>query len=178
MKEIKPKFCKVCKDQFQPYKSTDVVCSFMCSKMWEEQKEIDKRYNKAKDGLEKSDKVKDLMKLSKVLIQKFARVRDKDLPCISCGSNTATVWDGGHLFKSELYSGVRLDEINVNKQCRKCNTFLNGNEVNYVIGFINRYGLPAFNDLSQRAKETKNKKWSVPELQEFINKYKLKIKDL
>ena len=82
------------------------------------------------------------------------------------------------MFKSELYSGVKLDEININRQCRKCNRYLNGNEINYVKGFIERYGLPAFNDLSKKAVETKNKKWSADELQAIINKYKQKIKDL
>lgn len=175
---MKPKLCKVCKNPFEPFKSTDKVCSYLCAKLLAEQKEIDDRYNKAKESLAKSDRVRDLMKIAKLLMQKYARLRDKDLPCISCGNDKSSVWDGGHFFKSELYSGVRLDELNIHKQCRKCNTFLNGNEIGYVEGFIKRYGFEAFNELSKKAKETKNKKWTAIELQELIDKYKIKIKDL
>lgn len=175
---MKTKLCKVCKKPFEQFKSTDKVCSYLCAKLLAEQKEIDERYNKAKESLAKSDKVKDLMKVAKLLMQKYARLRDKDLPCISCGTSGASIWDGGHLFKAELYSGVKLDEINISRQCAKCNRFLNGNEIGYVEGFIRRYGFEAFNELSKRARETKNKKWTATELQEIINKYKFKIKDL
>lgn len=174
----KSKNCKVCGRNFYPFNTIDKTCSFVCFQALKEQDEIKVRFQKAKQSLEKSDKAKDLMKIAKLLVQKYARLRDKDLPCISCGQNTSTVWDGGHFFKSELYSGLRFDELNLAKQCRKCNTYLNGNEIGYVHGFIGRYGLVAFNELSLKAKETKNKKWSVPELQEIINSYKLKIKDL
>jgi hypothetical protein len=47
---------------------------------------------------------------------------------------------GGH-FKAELYSGLIFDERNVHKQCRKCNRFKNGNELQYRKGLIESYGV-------------------------------------
>jgi hypothetical protein len=177
MKQPKPKHCSNCGSQFNPYKSTDKLCSFQCSVAHKEKQEIEERFKKIEAKVKERDSVKLLTKVAKQLAQKWARIRDKDLPCISCGAVTSTMWDGGHLYKSELYSGLRFDEMNINKQCRKCNTYLNGNEINYVRGYIDRYGLAAFNEISKRAKERKNTKWSVPELKQIINYYKLKIKD-
>jgi len=175
---VKQKKCKVCGKEFNPFKTTDRLCSYICGKAFEEQQEIDKRFKSIQDKVKERDSLKLLMKAAKQIVQKYARLRDKYLPCISCGTYTSTMWDGGHMYKSELYSGVRLDEININKQCRKCNTYLSGNEVGYVKGFIAKYGLDEFNKLSDRATLTKNKKWSVEEIKEIITSYKLKIKDL
>jgi len=177
MKQLKPKFCKNCLDQFQPYKSTDKLCSFQCSVAYKEKQEIEERFKKIEAKVKERDSVKLLTKLAKQLAQKWARIRDAQLPCISCGTTKSIEWHGCHLYKSELYSGVRFDELNLARGCKKCNVFLDGNEVGYVKGFIERYGLEAFNELSKKATETKNKKWSVPELKEIINYYKLKIKD-
>jgi len=177
MKEPKPKHCANCGCQFNPYKSTDKLCSFQCSVAYKEKQEIEERFKKIEAKVKERDSVKLLTKLAKQLAQKWARIRDKDLPCISCNTNTSTMWDGGHLYKSELYSGLRFDETNINRQCRKCNTYLNGNEINYVKGYMERFSINAFNELSNKATLTKNKKWSVPELKQIINYYKLKIKD-
>lgn len=177
MKEPKPKACVVCGSHFLQYKSTDKCCSFQCSIALRERQEIEVRYQKAKASLKKSDSVKQLTKVAKLMAQKFARLRDREKPCISCGADHSNIWNGGHMYKSELYSGVRFDQLNIHKQCTKCNLHLNGNEVGYVHGFIQRYGLEKFNQISTQARQTKNKKWSVPELQEIINDYKLKLKE-
>jgi hypothetical protein len=34
------------------------------------------------------------------------RLRDANENCISCGGNDKDLWDGGHLKKAEIYSGV------------------------------------------------------------------------
>jgi hypothetical protein len=35
-------------------------------------------------------------------------LRDANENCISCGGNDKDLWDGGHLKKAEIYSGVIL----------------------------------------------------------------------
>jgi len=107
----------------------------------------------------------------KPVYQRWIRERDKDLPCISCGSTTADIWDGGHYKKAEIYRGVIFNEFNCNKQCRKCNKYLGGNESNYRKGLIEKYGLFVVETLEQLANETRNYKWSNEELEEIKLKY-------
>jgi hypothetical protein len=70
---------------------------------------------------------------AKKSFQKYVRLRDKDLPCISCNEMVKDLWDGGHYFKAELFSGLIFNEKNCHKQCRKCNRFLGGNEIQYEL---------------------------------------------
>jgi hypothetical protein len=63
--------------------------------------------------------------------------------------------------------------MNVHKQCRKCNTYLNGNESNYRQGLVNRIGEQKVKDLELLAEETRVYKWSDLELEFLKIKYKL-----
>lgn len=175
----KKKKCKQCGNQFAPYTTTQIVCSINCALEYNSKKETDKRHAEIKKEVKDRDRLSVLIGICKTKAQEYARKRDAELPCISCGTTTSYPhWQGGHLFKSELYSGIKFDERNINKQCVQCNMHLDGNEVNYVIGYINRYGKESFDKLSDDAKSTKNRKWSSVEVLELINYYKLKIKKL
>ena len=109
---------------------------------------------------------------AKKVFQKWIRIRDKDKPCISCGSISSTVWDGGHFKKAELYSGVIFHEYNVNIQCGKCNRFLGGNELNYRTGLIAKIGEEAVLNLEHLAEMSRMKKYTNDELEEIKLKYK------
>lgn len=114
----------------------------------------------------------------KVIFQRYIRVRDSQLPCISCGSVTSSVWDAGHYKKAELYSGVIFNEFNTNKQCGKCNRYLGGNELNYRVGLISKIGVERVLELEELAEATRVKKYSDLELLEIRTRYAHKIKSL
>ena len=101
----------------------------------------------------------------------WIRQRDKDSPCISCGVKNTGLWDGGHFFKAELFSGLIFDERNCHKQCRKCNRFLNGNELQYRKGLIERYGESFVSELESISDANRVYKYSKTELIEIKNKY-------
>ena len=103
-------------------------------------------------------------------------MRDNDKPCISCNSSTADLFDGGHFYKAEVYSGFIFNEDNCHKQCRKCNRFMNGNELNYRKGLINRYGIEFVNKLDNIADENRVKKYTKEELIAKKLQYDIKIK--
>jgi len=63
--------------------------------------------------------------------------------------------------------------MNVHKQCRKCNRFLGGNELNYREGLIIRYGLEYVEEVETRANNTRNQGWNRTELTEIKEKYRL-----
>ena len=99
----------------------------------------------------------------------WIRNRDKDFPCICCGSfNTS---DAGHYFSQGQHSFLRFNEMNVNLCCRKCNHFLSGNLINYRQGLIRRYGEVNVDKLELAAKLNRVRKWSKFELEHIIKMY-------
>jgi hypothetical protein len=169
--------CKLCKKEFTQFNSTISVCGYQCAIEWGKlhpKKTSIKRVNsqlksEAKEKLETySQKVNKV----KVIFQKWIRERDKNEPCISCGTLTANEWHASHFKKAETYSGVIFNEINVWKSCKKCNVFLNGNELNYRERLVKKIGLHQVIALEELANETRTKKWTIEELQQIKNKYK------
>jgi hypothetical protein len=139
------------------------------SKVWQKEKQSIKTALKTLTQLEAE---------AKKSFQKFIRLRDRDLNCISCGVKTTELWDGGHYKKAEIYSGVIFNEMNCHKQCRKCNRFLNGNELNYRLGLIARYGEQYANDIEQLANDTRQMKFTRDQLIAKKLQYDIKCKEL
>lgn len=115
---------------------------------------------------------------AKKSFQKWIRLRDKNQNCISCGINDTELFDGGHYKKAEIYSGVIFDQNNCHKQCRKCNRFLNGNELMYRQGLIKRYGIEYADAIELKANETRNYKYTKEELIAKKIKFDILIKEI
>jgi hypothetical protein len=197
--QLKKVYCKNCKKKRELI-VMNLYCSETCKVAFFEltiKKLAEKRAKKNKDAIEwqktvlsgdkkkiKSeikDKLKtlgDYEKEAKKSFQKYIRLRDKDLPCISCGNDKTDLWDGGHYKKAEIYSGVIFDEQNCQKQCRKCNRFLNGNELNYREGLILRYGIDYVVEIEEKAIKTREHKFTREELIMIKKKYDLLIKSI
>jgi hypothetical protein len=62
------------------------------------------------------------------IVSKVGTVTDANEKKLCAWWNDKDLWDGGHLKKAEIYSGVILILLR-HKQCRKCNRFLGGNEL-------------------------------------------------
>lgn len=176
---MKLKTCKICKEKFEPKKFAQTCCSISCaikhSNNLKAKKEADK-WKREKAVLK--DKLKTLGQYeaeAKKSFQKWIRLRDKEQPCISC-SKVSNEMDGGHFKKAEIYSGVIFHEMNCHSQCRKCNRYLNGNELNYRQGLINRYGLDYATFIEEHANETRQRKYTKEELIAKKLQYDLKYK--
>jgi hypothetical protein len=165
--------CKYCLERYTPKYSTTEPCPKYECRLQHLEANVAKinRANKATAR----DSIKSYAQRlgeAKKVFQKWIRLRDKDKPCISCGSISSTVWDGGHFKKAELYSGVIFHEYNVNIQCGKCNRFLGGNELNYRTGLIAKIGEEAVLNLEHLAEMSRMKKYTNEELEEIKLKYK------
>ena len=114
----------------------------------------------------------DWLKEAQTIFNKYIRLRDNGLWCVSCNQMPKKK-NAGHYFSSGGHSNVRFDEYNVHLQCESCNTFLSGNLLNYQIGIEKRIGAQKLLELHERAHLTK--KWSVDELKEIIRIYKNKV---
>jgi len=176
VKTVRDKKCKICGNNFKPFKTTQRVCSHQCAITYAKEKEKEKeaqawRKEKAKRKAELMTYSQRLNKVRRVF-QKWIRERDKNQPCISCGIITTKLWDAGHYLKAEVFSGLIFDEDNVHKQCRKCNRYLSGNEVQYRLGLIERIGEDRVKALESKANQKRLKKFTNHELLEIENKYK------
>jgi hypothetical protein len=147
-----------------------------------------KDHNKAKKNLRESSK-KWMMNKTKELCHKYIRARDKDLPCISCGSYEGEIdstgwdhiWDAGHFLSRGSHPELRFEELNIHKQCVKCNTAPN-------IAGQSRTVKEGYRESIIRKIGIEKVEWlegphpiptrTIEDLKEIQNTYKLKIKEL
>lgn len=95
------------------------------------QKSDNKKHREAKAKL--NDTIPRWTKKAQVAFNKYIRLRDRNLPCVSCGKNEAEVikdmrgvtcggvWDAGHWRSRGSCPELRFCETNCFKQCKKCN---------------------------------------------------------
>lgn len=164
-----------CENKFIPQRPMQTTCSVSCAIKFNDEKEVKKRVKQMESNVTKLSVYKGLARQT---MQRWVRLRDEQLPCISCGTYVTNQWDGGHYYKAELYSGVIFNEINVNKQCCECNgDNMHGNPIEYRKGLIRKYGEAKVMELDVLAIQKKQYSWTRDELIEITNKYKLKIKN-
>lgn len=160
----KKKKCKQCKTWVVAEEGFQTPVAFFCSKdcavkyaqdkskqarekklikARQSQAKKEKSIRKAKRKLRDNDRSHQF-RLTKSMIQKWVtHVRDKDQPCISCGTtNPKIVYAGGHYRTAGGNPELALNSMNIHKQCNyNCNIHKSGNIANYRKGLIERYSL-------------------------------------
>lgn len=173
-RELKKKKCRFCEKEFTPFRSTQKACSILCARNLVRKANVDKKIKGLKEKLKN---LTDYEKEAREVFQRWVRMRDKDLPCISCGNHKATRYDGGHWWKAEIYSGLIFHEDNCHKQCsRPCNKDLNGDQSNYRIGLVKRIGLERVVWLEENKDRLRTYKYTKQELIDIKNHYSLLLK--
>jgi len=176
--------CKNCKELFEVKRFNQKYClSPECQTKEamlnlkkikaKEQKDWTKRKREIKKGMET---VQELMKITQVTFNKFIRLRDKGLPCISCLNDKPKKVNAGHYYSSGGHKNLTFNEDNCHLQCEYCNTFLHGNLIMYRDTLLKRIGSERLQQLDNTAHETR--KYSREELRELNEYYKQKIKEL
>lgn len=168
--------CKHCKDKFEPIRFLHKYClkdecikAFVAEvkeKTWKETK------TRMKNDLKTTQ---DWLKEAQSIFNKYIRLRDEGLLCVSCNT-IPKKRNCGHFYSQGGHSNVRFDEDNCHLQCEHCNTYLSGNLLNYQIGIEKRIGAERLIELQGKAHL--EKRWSVEELKELIRVYKNKVKQL
>lgn len=138
-----------------------------------EQKDWTKRKREIKKGMET---VQELMKITQVTFNKFIRLRDNGLLCISCLNDKPKKVNAGHYYSSGGHKNLTFNEDNCHLQCEYCNSFLHGNLIMYRDSLLKRIGSERLQQLDDTAHETR--KYSREELRELNEYYKQKIKEL
>lgn len=148
-KPAKPRKCKVCKKPFVPASSFVTWCSPECGYQLAQDKLRKQREDASKEERRKHRIARELMKTPKKLkseaqtaFNKFIRARDKNEPCISCGTTKQDIqYHAGHYRSVGAHPELRFNEDNCHKQCSRCNNFLSGNLVEYRAKLIKKIGL-------------------------------------
>ena len=131
---MKPKKCKVCKCIFQPARPLQYVCGWECASDLKTYKPV-----KVKKPKVSTKTLTDHVKDTQIVWNKYVRVRDNDLPCVSCGE-WKEKWHAGHYMATSIRPQLRFHPDNVWKQCLRCNVFLRGNLIYYRKELLNRIG--------------------------------------
>lgn len=166
--------CKNCKDKFEVKYFNQKFCMKKdeCIKAFSDKTKTDawkKEKKKIKNDLRTNA---DYQKLLQTIFNKFIRKRDGNF-CISCDELSTKQIHAGHYRSVGSAPHLRFNELNVHSQCSQCNNFLSGNLIKYRVNLVQKIGLEAVQDLENN---NETRKYSIPELQEMIKKYKELLK--
>ncbi|WP_024873134.1 recombination protein NinG [Tolumonas lignilytica] len=198
MNELKPRICPECWKEFTPrnsmQKCDSISCAIAYAKKKQEQKDKreavaatrEKRRNlrERKIALKKrSDWVADVQRE----FNKFIRLRDADMPCISCGEKNPPMlhggqWDCGHFLSVGHAPELRFEELNAHKQCKSCNGgaghYAHKNKTvsqKYRENLIQKIGLPKVEWLEGPHEP---KKYTIDQLKELLVLYRSKQREI
>lgn len=174
-KAIKPKKCKVCAEAFVPVRSLQFVCGPLCGLKYAEKLRMKVNRKEYKEAKVKMKSRADWLKEAQTIFNKFIRLRDDRLPCISCSRHHEGQYHAGHYKSVGAHGELRFHELNVHKQCAPCNNHLSGNIVNYRMGMINKIGIDKVEWIEGNHQPLK---LSIDEIRDLIAKYKLRIRNL
>ena len=170
--------CKSCGEYVREFIVTPkgVFCDYDSATKWayankSKGAEIVRKAQKKKDTIRKKElkSVGDYVKEAQAAVNKYIRLRDRNKPCVSCGSNpsdsnlmTGSRFDAGHYRSRGSAGHLRFNLLNIHKQCVKCNRFNSGNAVDYRIELINRIGQDNVDKLES---DNKTRKFTVEYLE-------------
>ena len=102
---------------------------------------------------------------------RFIRIRDRALPCISCGTTAAVKYDAGHYLSVGAHPELRFNELNCHKQCSSnCNVHKSGNLIRYRIGLIQKIGIEKVEWLEGHHEHNQLQIHDLKELKELYKK--------
>ncbi len=169
------KRCKACRQQFNPTRPLQAVCSPLCAHQHAINSREKLQRKETKEKLQALKTRSQWLKEAQVEFNKFIRERDRDLPCISCGRFHTGSYDAGHFRSTGAAPQLRFDEANCHKQCVPCNQFKSGNAIEYRIGLVKRIGVEAVEALERNNEPAK---FSIEDAKRIKAEYKQKLKAL
>ena len=171
--------CKTCREKFEPKTFNQKNC-FKNQECINAELELKKKLHSKswnKEKKERKEKLKtnsDYLKELQVIFNKWIRLRDQGLNCISC-QKPAKKENAGHYRSVGGNPELRFEPLNNNLQCEYCNTYLHGNLIDYRINLIKKIGLDKVEFLEGRHEP---KHYSIDQIKGLKVMYRLKIKAL
>lgn len=178
-KTPKAKACRNCGNEFTPFVTTAVACSPRCALDIARDKAAKKKKaetRKMRRDFNAKDRSYQLKKAQEAF-NGFIRERDKDQPCISCGTTDPNLrYDAGHYRTTGAQPSLRFHEDNCHRQCHyNCNIMRSGNIADYRINLVRRIGSDRVEFLEQDHPPVK---LTLAEIIEIKEHYRAKLKAL
>lgn len=126
---MKPAKCKVCKEEYQKWTSTQKACSPKCAIELVQAARAKERRKDTRKRKQALKTLSDWLREAQTACNAYIRERDRGLPCISCGRYdheilerfTGGKWDAGHFKTRGAHTDLRFHPMNIHKQCKSCN---------------------------------------------------------
>lgn len=176
--------CPVCRQPATERFGLKLFCGFEHAAEWAKTQQ-EKRKAKEKAELRKVDREKlkalktrsEWLKELQVIFNRFIRLRDAGLPCISCGAldDGSRQMQAGHYKTVGAHPALRFDEKNCHSQCSRCNNFLSGNLLPYRVALIAKVGQAEVDRLEGPQEPLK---LTIEDIQQLIKTYKIKCKEI
>lgn len=183
-KAPKPKKCKnpSCGVSFTPQRLGQAVCSPRCGLAIKDVNQEKARKSLAQVQRQeikvRKERLKtraDHLREAQAVFNEWVRLRDADLPCVSCGRHHDGQYHAGHYRTVGANPEIRFEPLNVWKQCAPCNTHLSGNLVNYRLSLLQRIGAEKLEWLEGPHPACKH---TIEEIKAIKAEYREKIKEL
>lgn len=170
-----------CGAKFVPARPMQCACSPSCAQAFAALASAKKAAKAAADDRRKTkaqlEALKTLPALAKECekeMNRWVRLRDWHLGCISCGKpfnpdQIGGSCDAGHYRSKGSAKHLRFDERNLHGQCKHCNDYLAGNPVGYRMGLIERIGIEAVEALEV---DQAQRKYTRQDLREMRDHYR------
>lgn len=172
---MKIKKCKICQRDFTPYKSTDKVCSYLCSVKLAEQVEIEKKFKVLKMNVQLENSKERLQDL----INKIVRLIDRGHPCISSGTPYGKyLVDAGHFYSVGSNPTLRYNLLNIFAQSRSDNDRKGGKGSNYGLSLKETFGADVRDEIESLPAKYKSIHLTNEEANEACKKARQMIKAL
>jgi hypothetical protein len=138
---LKSKPCAFCKAEFTPVRLMQAVCSPICAARSVKAKNKQER-EQFKERKEKAKRISKWEEECRAIVQKIARVRDRNDGCISCHlpSTWGGQWHGSHFRSHGAASAVQFHLWNIHKSCSSCNRDKGGNIIAYRPRLVEKIG--------------------------------------
>lgn len=188
VKAFKPRSCRYCKQRYIPERTGQIICSNLdCAIGWSEKIATKRSQMVAKADRkvtrERKEKLKtrsNWIKETQIEFNRYIRIRDAHLGCISCGTDLSSEivgggYDAGHFLSRGSSPHLRFVELNCHAQCKRCNRYLSGNVANYRVRLIARIGIQAVESLEA---DNEPRHYTIDQLKEIKKHYAHKCKDL
>ena len=141
--------CKVCKAEYMAQRPMQNVCTGLCGLKLVDRQKAKAAEEKAKRERRESREAKqrlktraDYAKEAQAAINRYVRLRDAHLGCISCDKPASWQgqWHCSHFRSVGAAPHLRFNLWNMHKACSICNNHLSGNIPGYRPALIDKIG--------------------------------------
>lgn len=145
----KLKTCRHCKTRFEPARPLQHACGPICAleigRIQTAKKVAKAALKERKETKESLEKLKSRSAWEtecRAIVQKLARIRDRNDGCISCNlpATWKGQWHGSHFRSHGAASAVQFHLWNIHKSCSPCNRDKGGNIINYRPRLVEKIG--------------------------------------